>query len=268
MLNTRVLKVILVVGFSCCTKFGVAFASRPVSAFRSMKDVVKNEFSSPGEMSPFPIESRSSSLNARKVLSIRGGSSNCIGSYFGKIGGWYAAQLSANPILTKSTTAALIFAASDISAQSLEMKGKEGEENKRDITRTIVSGLVGLLYFGPAAHLWYDMIFKVFPGVGLVSTIKKATLGQLIFGPSFTCVFFAISLLQSGSFTLMNFVNKVKSDLPPAWRAGLGFWPLVDLVSYSMIPPAYIPLFVNFCSFCWTIYLSIIANRSITPEDS
>merc|ERR1719215_2385477 len=193
-------------------------------------------------MSPFPNESRSSSLNARKVLSIRGGSSNCIGSYFGKIGGWYAAQLSANPILTKSTTAALIFAASDISAQSLEMKGKEGEENKRDITRTIVSGLVG--------------------------SIKKATLGQLIFGPSFTCVFFAISLLQSGSFTLMNFVNKVKSDLPPAWRAGLGFWPLVDLVSYSMIPPAYIPLFVNFCSFCWTIYLSIIANRSITPEDS
>ena len=87
-------------------------------------------------------------------------------------------------------------------------------------------------------------------------------------GPSFTCVFFAVSLLQSGTFSIGNFLSKVQRDLPGAWKAGLGFWPLVDLVSYSLIAPQYIPLFVNFCSFCWTIYLSIVANRSVSAKDS
>lgn len=91
--------------------------------------------------------------------------------------------------------------------------------------------------------------------------MQKAALGQLFFGPSFTCIFFATSLLQSGTFTFGNWFRKIRDDLPTAWAAGLGFWPLVDLVSYSMIDPKWIPLFVNSCSLVWTIYLSWIANR-------
>ena len=87
-------------------------------------------------------------------------------------------------------------------------------------------------------------------------------------GPSFTCVFFAVSLLQSGTFSIGNFLSKVQRDLPGAWKAGLGFWPLVDFVSYSLVAPQYIPLFVNSCSFCWTIYLSTIANRAVAAKDS
>ena len=148
-----------------------------------------------------------------KLMKIKGGS---------VVGTWYASQLATRPIVTKSVTAALIFAASDASAQTIENKGNE--EQKRDNIRTLVSSLVGLLYFGPAAHYWYDMIFKILPGTSLISTLQKATLGQLIFGPSFTCVFFAISLFQAKSFTLGNFIRKVKADLPGAWKAGLGFW--------------------------------------------
>ena len=67
--------------------------------------------------------------------------------------------------------------------------------------------------------------------------------------------------MQSGSFSIGNWLSKIRQDLPGAWAAGLSFWPLVDLVSYSLIPAKWIPLFVNFCSFVWTIYLSIVANR-------
>ena len=241
------LKVVVFIG---SLYLGGAFAVRPTSLLSN----ANNE-----KLSNVKLDAHSR-LPMSNALGIRGGA-GC--ACLGNIGNWYAAKLSSNPILTKSVTAALIFAASDASAQAIEAKGKDGEESKRDVMRTFVSGLVGLLYFGPAAHAWYDMIFKLLPGTGLISTIKKATLGQLIFGPSFTCVFFAISLLQSGTFSLGNFVSKVKRDLPGAWKAGLGFWPLVDLVSYSLIPQTYIPLFVNFCSFCWTIYLSMIANRTV-----
>lgn len=181
-------------------------------------------------------------------------------SKLASLGASYGASLEKRPIVTKSVTACAIFALSDWLAQRLE-KTEDDKSKSTNWIRTISSALVGLLYFGPAAHAWYDMIFKLLPGTSLVSTLQKAALGQLLFGPSFTCIFFATSLLQQGNFSLQNWFQKIKEDLPGAWVAGLGFWPLVDLVSYSLIPKEWIPLFVNACSLIWTIYLSIIANR-------
>mmetsp|Transcript_18957 Transcript_18957/g.26758 ORF Transcript_18957/g.26758 Transcript_18957/m.26758 type:complete len:286 (-) Transcript_18957:230-1087(-) len=180
---------------------------------------------------------------------------------FGK---FYATSLESSPIATKSVTAGTIFALSDFAAQRLESRGGQNDDDKTqmDWKRTIASGLVGLLYFGPAAHAWYGMIFKILPGTSLISTLQKATLGQMLFGPSFTCIFFAVALLQSGSFTLGNWVTKIRQDLPGAWLAGCGFWPLVDIISYSFLDPQWIPLFINTCSFVWTIYLSLVSNRS------
>lgn len=130
----------------------------------------------------------------------------------------------------------------------------------------MASAAVGLFFFGPAAHAWYNMVFRVFPGTGLLSTLQKACMGQLFFGPSFTCIFFAAFLIQTGQFSLSNWLGKIRRDLPGAWLAGLGFWPLVDLVSYSLIPVQFIPLFVNVCSLVWTIYLSIVANRAARTD--
>ena len=180
-------------------------------------------------------------------------------SLVASLGKFYSSSLSTHPILTKSVTASLIFGLSDFLAQKLENAKKDAPKYNK--TRTIVSMAVGLLYFGPAAHAWYDMIFKVFPGTGLLSTLQKAAMGQIFFGPSFTCIFFATALWQSNQFTLRNWVQKIKNDLPGAWLAGVGFWPLVDLISYSFFKMEYIPLFVNMCSLVWTIYLSVVANR-------
>jgi protein Mpv17 len=183
------------------------------------------------------------------------------------LGKSYGAQLQSRPILTKSVTAGLIFGLSDWTAQRLAKKSSKTErDTKLDWTRILTAAAVGLLYFGPAAHKWYETIFRLLPGTSLVSTLQKATLGQLIFGPSFTCIFFATSLMQGGTFTISNWFSKIKTDLPGAWVAGLGFWPLVDLFSYSVVPHQWIPLFVNSCSFFWTIYLSLIANKTSSTE--
>lgn len=190
---------------------------------------------------------------------------SCILSHFTKIlqftGSSYSNALVSNPILTKSLTAGTTFLLSDYTAQRLENTSDDEDGPKHDWTRTLTSAAVGLFYFGPAAHAWYDMIFKLLPGTSLFSTLQKAMLGQIIFGPAFTCVFFATSLMQGGSFTIKNWISKIKADLPGAWLAGVGFWPLVDFISYSLVPIKFIPLFINMCSFIWTIYLSTVANR-------
>lgn len=72
----------------------------------------------------------------------------------------YSKYLESNPIATKSVTACLIFAVSDTLAQMIE--GKKSEE--RDLKRTFAASLIGLLYFGPAAHFWYENIFRLLPG--------------------------------------------------------------------------------------------------------
>jgi protein Mpv17 len=206
------------------------------------------------------------------------------------LGTSYKAALEATPIFTKSVTACLIFGLSDYLAQVIENKShssssnnnnnsksdaKDGKNKKtaRSTTsivwkRTLMSAAVGFFYFGPAAHAWYDWIFRLLPGTSLVSTLQKAALGQVLFGPSFTCIFFASSLLQSGQFSIMNWWNKIRQDLFGAWLAGIGFWPLVDVISYSIVPLVYIPLFINMCSLVWTIYLSKISNRPTTNTNT
>jgi len=180
---------------------------------------------------------------------------------------FYTRQLSARPIITKSLTAGVIFMASDYCAQLLE-RGDDDDEEKAPLvwSRMVTNFLVGLLVFGPAANAWYSMIFKMLPSTSLFSTLQKAALGQIIFGPAFTSVFFAAGMIQAGSFSVGAWLQKVQKDLPAVWASGLGFWPFVDFISYKVIPVQWIPLFVNFCSFVWTIYLSIVSNRSRGEE--
>jgi len=166
-----------------------------------------------------------------------------IGTALTTLGRFYTQQLDEYPIFTKSYTAGIIFALSDYLAQKVE--NGSGQNKSMDKKRLLASTLVGFLYFGPAAHYWYEAVFALLPGTSLWSTLQKAILGQVIFGPSFTCIFFGVSLLQAGQFSLGAWGRKIKSDLPGAWLAGTGFWPLVDLISFSIVPMKWIPLFIN-----------------------
>ena len=234
-------------------------------------------------------------LPARKPLdravALRGGFG---GGFAGNLVRSYSDALVSSPILTKSLTSGVIFTASDLSAQAISPP-----DGGQDWKRTIASGLVGLLYFGPAAHYWFQTVFELFPATTIKSTLQKAALGQAIFGPVITCVFFAASLLSmQGLPGLRQLPAKIRQDLlptqlagahvpprraarptplapaplapptrPPPLRSpcpGCGYWPFVDLISYSYVPVIWIPLFVNGCSFIWTIFLSLKAGAKLS----
>lgn len=175
-----------------------------------------------------------------------------------ELGSWYALSLQSSPIATKAATAACVFCASDISAQAIE------RNPQIDKTRLALTTAIGGLYFAPAAHFWYGAITNLIPGNGLLDIVIKAALGQIFFGPLVTCVFFAAACYQQDR-SLRQLPAKIKRDLLAVQIAGSGFWPFVDLVSYSYIPIDYIPLFINLASFVWTIYLSL-KSRSSTPS--
>ena len=190
-------------------------------------------------------------------------------------GSFYARYLTLYPILTKSLTAGIIFGFSDWVAQIIEKKNQDDGTAPTTASvsvsapdgraRILSSFLVGTLFFGPAAHAWYAAIFSLLPSTTLPSTLTKAALGQVIFGPLFTCVYFLANMLSRPdgfqSFTLASYKNKIVSDLPGVWKSGLGYWPLVDLIGYAVVNPNFLPLYVNGASFVWTVYLSGVTNK-------
>lgn len=198
---------------------------------------------------------------AERALALRGGGAHLS---LGAAGGAYAAALAARPILTKSVTSGIIFALSDTVGQSIALSAQG-----YDLRRSLTSLVVGLCYFGPALHYWLGLITKLIPGDGVVQTMLKTLIGQSIFGPTITGVFFAAALISSNGLIagLRQLPAKVRQDLLKTWAAGLGFWPFVDLACYGLVQPYFgtkwIPLTYNIASFFWTIFLSLQAARRV-----
>ena len=175
--------------------------------------------------------------------------------------GWrYAKALHTSPLLTKAASSGLVFGASDWCAQGLEaLPGGGGT----DWPRLLTCALIGAL-FGPAAHFWYGLMQRSFPRQRARDTLCKTVLGQTIFGPCFTVVFFAGTLCEQasgiGATFWIGLGDRLGRDFLPTQLAGLGFWSTVDLLSYSCIVPrlgeAWIPLFASAATFVWTIFLS------------
>lgn len=184
-----------------------------------------------------------------------------IGSRITNLAAAYAASLKIRPILTKSITSCFMFGLSDWMAQSLSSSSTAATI---DWSRTYTFMLVGLLYFGPCAHWWYNLMFRLFPSPVIWSTLTKTALGQLVFGPIFMCVFVFASLLQQQGIhiSMENYVTKVGNDLPRAFVTGLGYWPVMSYISYTHVPKDWLPLFSNCCTLIFNIFLSLVTYRS------
>ena len=180
--------------------------------------------------------------------------------------GWrYAKALHTSPLLTKAASSGLVFGASDWCAQGLEaLPGG----SSTDWPRLLTCALIGAL-FGPAAHFWYGQMQRSFPRQRARDTLCKTVLGQTIFGPCFTVLFFAATLCEqaSGVGGLLQLPRKLRRDFLPTQLAGLGFWSTVDLLSYSCIIPrmgeAWVPLFASVGNFVWTVFLSLVSAQPV-----
>jgi protein Mpv17 len=180
---------------------------------------------------------------------------------------FYSSALQSAPIATKSISSGIIFAISDWLAQRSEKQQQpqsplHGNINDIQWSRIIASGIVGLFYYGPASHYWYEWLFHWIPGMSLYDTFKKVALGQIIFDPIFTCIYFASSLMQSRQLTFHRLWIKIRNDLPSVTIAGIGFWPLTEAIGMVSMSKDYLPIYISLCSLQWTTYLAKKSNDS------
>lgn len=56
----------------------------------------------------------------------------------------------------------------------------------------------GMLVLGPSLHFWFNFMSKALPKRDVFSTLKKMAMGQLLYGPTMTCVFFSLNACLQG----------------------------------------------------------------------
>lgn len=154
--------------------------------------------------------------------------------------GWYLGMLQHRPILTKSVTAALIYTAADLSSQvgqtviksSLfgifwlpilwigscfnmvsdesndiyQTLAKSSFSESYDAVRTLRMAGYGMLVLGPSLHFWFNFMSRVFPKRDIFSTLKKMAMGQTLYGPAMTVVFFSLNACLQGMHKACFFV--------------------------------------------------------------
>ncbi|KAL2537253.1 Peroxisomal membrane 22 kDa (Mpv17/PMP22) family protein [Forsythia ovata] len=169
--------------------------------------------------------------------------------------GWYLRMVKSRPIVTKSVTSALIYTAADLSSQTIVGESTEG----CDLVRTLRMAGYGMLILGPSLHFWFNFVSRVFPKRDLLSTFKKIALGQTVYGPAMTVIFFSVNAALQGE-SGSEIVARLKRDLIPTMIDGVMYWPVCDFFTFKFIPVHLQPLVSNSFSYLWTIYMTHTAN--------
>ncbi|KAF7840752.1 PXMP2/4 family protein 4 [Senna tora] len=125
----------------------------------------------------------------------------------------------------------------------------------------------GLVVLGPSLHFWFNFVSKLFPRRDLFSTLKKMVLGQAVYGPFMTVVFFSLNAALQGENS-REIGARLKRDLLPTMLNGVMYWPVCDFITFRFIPVHLQPLVSNSFSYVWTIYMTYMAGLDKAEEAS
>ncbi|XP_058191170.1 protein sym-1-like [Rhododendron vialii] len=189
------------------------------------------------------------------VLSSPFSSSTTASSQKNGLVGWYLGMVKSRPILTKSITGALIYTAADLSSQIIVQPSSESY----DVVRTLRMAGYGMLILGPSLHFWFNFVSKVLPKRDIMTTLKKIVMGQILFGPAMTVIFFSVNAALQGE-NAAEITARLKRDLLPTMINGVLYWPICDFVTFKFIPVQLQPLVSNSFSYLWTVYMTYMAS--------
>ncbi|WOL01679.1 protein SYM1 [Canna indica] len=212
-----------------------------------------------------PTVSASAAAAAAAATAAATASASPISSRIGILS-WYLGMIQTRPVITKSVTAATIFAAADMFSQQMATLASP---RNLDFVRILRMAGYGLLVLGPSLHLWFNFVSRILPKQDIVSTLKKMLLGQTSYGPLMTAVFFSLNAAVQGE-TISEIFARLKRDLIPTMARGFLYWPMCDFITFKFVPVQLQPLVCNSFSFFWTIYLTYMASTEKVniPKDS
>jgi len=171
----------------------------------------------------------------------------------------YTQRLQKKPYSTKMATSCFIFTISDYVCQTYIEKKTSADYN---YVRTFRQAMFGTLFVSPSLHVWHSHFI---PAVTRPLKTRFATvatsvaLGETLLSSYFlSSVLFFYDFMASHSFESGK--RNVQEKFWPTFLRSFQYWSGVSLMTYSIIPIHFRPVFSNCFSFAWQIYMSYIAN--------
>ncbi|KAF7723165.1 Protein required for ethanol metabolism [Apophysomyces ossiformis] len=165
----------------------------------------------------------------------------------------YQRQLMLNPLRTAAIQSAFVFTTGDVIAQQMiEKRGWEGHDTQRSLRAMLYAFCVN----GPVVSKWFSFLSNAVTikhPVGAVGA--RLAIDQVVFAPTILAMYFTgISWLEGRSMNEL--YEKFDQSYATTLKNSYQFWPMLNLVNFSVIPAIYRPLFSSCGSIVWNTYLS------------
>ena len=204
---------------------------------------------------------------------------------------FYNQSLQKRPLLTKAITSACLMTVADGVAQKIERananeivekngpdvnlqdgcprnvgfkpKSSQEEANEKllghDFERSMQLGIVGFVFSGPLSHGWYSFLNKVVTFKAAMPRVAASmVLDALLFTPVACAGYFAFRACLENKVDQLKW--KLETKLPEAIQSSWSFWPIFNVINFSLVPLQFRVLYNNFLSIIWQSYLSLLNN--------
>ena len=177
----------------------------------------------------------------------------------------YNVALEDSPLLVKSVTASVILGAADLAGQAVESARKEeGSSSGLDLARCARFAIFGLVLQAPWNHFYYLLLDGAIPPTEepfSPTNVVKVLIDQGIQAPVFTVLIFAFLGFLEGK-QLDAIQNQLKDDYKDTIVANWKLWVPATVINIGFVPPMLRVLFLNGVFFFWSIYLSLVLNKT------
>lgn len=157
-----------------------------------------------------------------------------------------------SPIIRAGAQSSAIMTMADVGTQIL-VEGKNFDTGY-SLERTLRWTMAGLLLHGPYFFMGYAMLDRRFGAAASLRGVamKTAAAQFVLFPPYLVAIFAFMGILERHP----NIVEKIKTRVPTAFASGCCYWPAVNCVTFSCIPPALRVPFVAVSAGFWNSFLS------------
>jgi len=180
----------------------------------------------------------------------------------------YKGMLIAHPITTKSLTSGGMMTISDAICQKITRDNSAKDVAKTtsvrfDSKRMLHVAVTGIVWSGPIQHWWFDTLHKIVTiNNPFLRLAVNLFLDAIIFSPLTVSGYFAMrSLLEGSGYrgACEKLSTRFFSTVVGAWK----FWPLVNVINFSMVPLQCRVLYCSVFSLFWTGYLTHVNSKAI-----
>lgn len=185
----------------------------------------------------------------------------------------YKQALAAKPLITNMVTAGSLSAMSDSITQKAEKMGTDpnnAESHSHNYYRSATMFVYGLFVSGWFVSEWFKILNRWIPtdaSSNLLLVIKKVVVNQICMSPILNSLFFIwVGATRGGLDTNIQdktelILRKITQDLVPTMKRSFGYWGVINIANFSVVPQRYQLLFTNIGFVLWFAYLSFVGYR-------